>query len=256
MLAGTPSAILTSKYKVASPSNYMLDALQIGPDNKIYVANIRVNYLTSDHLYRINSPNLSGIACDFEYDAVLLSNQSDCLNGLPNFIDGIFEEKPQMDSIIPTCSFPIILDQNTRNKQYLWSTGDTTPTISVDSAGLYWVTIQLSSCATVTLTVKIIDNSLVAHSVLKSINVFSPNNDGINDEFGFKDVIGSDFKFEVFNRWGQPVFSTTDPNSQWDGTSKIGICPEGVYYWIAQYKREAICNNSIAMNKGFVKLVR
>ena len=118
------------------------------------------------------------------------------------------------------------------------------------------MSIQLSACVSITDTVRVVNNSLAGITTLKPINVFTPNNDGINDKFGFKDIIGSEFHFEVYDRWGELVFKTTDSNVQWDGTSNKGICSDGVYYWIAQFKREAACNNAIVINKGFITLVR
>ncbi|MCU0348817.1 MAG: gliding motility-associated C-terminal domain-containing protein [Saprospiraceae bacterium] len=53
-------------------------------------------------------------------------------------------------------------------------------------------------------------------------NVFSPNGDGINDEFrGFLgDCEISNFRLAVFDRWGNLVFSTDQPELGWDGDFK------------------------------------
>ena len=51
-------------------------------------------------------------------------------------------------------------------------------------------------------------------------NTFTPNGDGLNDTFGIAGEAVKDFKMEVFNRWGQLVFESTNPNLRWDG--KIG----------------------------------
>lgn len=68
-------------------------------------------------------------------------------------------------------------------------------------------------------------------------NTFTPNNDGLNDVIM---MVGSDidptrFKFEVFNRWGDIVFSSIDPETAWTGNTYNGAyyCPEGVYNWTA-----------------------
>jgi gliding motility-associated-like protein len=68
-------------------------------------------------------------------------------------------------------------------------------------------------------------------------NTFTPNNDGLNDVVM---MVGSDidenrFKLEVFNRWGDIVFSTTNPETAWTGNTYNGAyyCPEGVYNWNA-----------------------
>jgi gliding motility-associated-like protein len=67
-------------------------------------------------------------------------------------------------------------------------------------------------------------------------NVFTPNGDGTNDffvPFPYKFVESIDL--QIYNRWGQVVFETTDPDIKWDGTHKdAGIrVPDGVYYYIA-----------------------
>jgi gliding motility-associated-like protein len=68
-------------------------------------------------------------------------------------------------------------------------------------------------------------------------NTFTPNNDGLNDVIM---MVGSDidenrFRLEVFNRWGDVVFSTTNPETAWTGNTHNGAyyCPEGVYNWNA-----------------------
>lgn len=67
-------------------------------------------------------------------------------------------------------------------------------------------------------------------------NIFTPNQDGSNDEFipfPYKFIDSIDFK--VFNRWGGLVFETTDPDIAWDGTHQDTglICTDGVYYYTA-----------------------
>lgn len=50
--------------------------------------------------------------------------------------------------------------------------------------------------------------------------LITPNGDGTNDRFGlFTNCPVSDFTLIVYNRWGQPVFSTSDPGQRWDGTN-------------------------------------
>jgi gliding motility-associated-like protein len=65
-------------------------------------------------------------------------------------------------------------------------------------------------------------------------NVFSPNNDGVNDffrPFPYKFVESVDCK--IFNRWGGLVFETADADINWDGTSNDSgeVVSDGVYYY-------------------------
>lgn len=64
-------------------------------------------------------------------------------------------------------------------------------------------------------------------------NAFTPNGDGQNDiykPYPFCFIESVDFK--VFNRWGQVIFETTDPNLNWNGTNLNGSeVAEGTYFY-------------------------
>ena len=65
-------------------------------------------------------------------------------------------------------------------------------------------------------------------------NVFTPNQDGQNDffvPFPYKFVESIDL--QVYNRWGQIVFTTLDPDIVWDGVHMESkeICSDGVYFY-------------------------
>lgn len=68
-------------------------------------------------------------------------------------------------------------------------------------------------------------------------NTFTPNGDGRNDVFepfpGWRFVERVDM--QIFNRWGNLVFTTTDPAIQWKGTTNRGEkLSDGTYYYICK----------------------
>ena len=93
-----------------------------------------------------------------------------------------------------------------------------TYTFPMGNGGIYPVTLSVvdtNGCqSAVTREVEIFDffNVFIPNS-------FTPNNDGFNDIWA---VYGSDidpdrFEMTVYNRWGQLVFETTDPEQGWVG---------------------------------------
>jgi gliding motility-associated-like protein len=65
-------------------------------------------------------------------------------------------------------------------------------------------------------------------------NAFTPNGDEVNQTF--KPVFNAgftaeDFTLEIFNRYGELIFETRDPNMGWDGVYGDFIVPEGTYIW-------------------------
>ena len=85
-------------------------------------------------------------------------------------------------------------------------------------------------------------------------NAFSPNGDGINDEFTFN-VKGVEKieSFSVFNRWGQVVFHTTASSVTWKGDSNGKILPIGTYYWSLEGSDRF---NGKVMKTGSVTIVK
>lgn len=65
-------------------------------------------------------------------------------------------------------------------------------------------------------------------------NVFSPNGDGSNDFFvPFPYQYVDSIHIQIFNRWGNLLFQTDDPDIMWDGTAEQSgeSVPEGIYYY-------------------------
>jgi gliding motility-associated-like protein/uncharacterized repeat protein (TIGR01451 family) len=71
-------------------------------------------------------------------------------------------------------------------------------------------------------------------------NEFSPNGDGFNDNFVISCIESfPDNSFKVFNKYGSLVYSTSNYQNQWDGTSNVStiidqgeILPAATYYYI------------------------
>jgi len=90
-------------------------------------------------------------------------------------------------------------------------------------------------------------------------NVFSPGSDGINDlfiPFPYKFVESVDIT--IYNRWGVQVFSSQDPDINWDGTeARSGKpLPSGVYYYVCQVNEIRLTGIETRELKGNVHLIR
>ncbi len=85
------------------------------------------------------------------------------------------------------------------------------------------------------------------------VNIFTPNEDGINDFFQPLDNLNHINKVVIFNRWGNVVRELSYP-FVWNGDSSDGRrLAEGVYYYILE-KKEG-CNNQI-LKQSMIHLIR
>ena len=86
-------------------------------------------------------------------------------------------------------------------------------------------------------------------------NAFSPGTtEDRNDEFGLVTPLTiHDYKLSVYNRWGQVVFKTDNPNTKWDGRIGGELCPVGQYIYFSSFKSP---ENEIMTYKGSVLLIR
>lgn len=73
-------------------------------------------------------------------------------------------------------------------------------------------------------------------------NTFSPNGDGTNDQWVIRGIEKyPDCDVRIFDRWGQEIFQSTGYSSSkaWDGTTKTGKVPSGVYFYKVQLRDDA-----------------
>jgi len=143
---------------------------------------------------------------------------------------------------------------------YLWSTGSVDTSIFVSQAGNYVVTVTSGLCTLVD-AIEIITNRTTCFDgidcAIIAPNVFTPNNDGFNDEF----YVTSNCEFEgylltVYNRWGLKVFESNTPNLGWDGAAEGLQMPNGVYYWIIEYQHDVVVDVDRTEQAGSVSLMR
>ncbi|MCB0400920.1 MAG: gliding motility-associated C-terminal domain-containing protein [Flavobacteriales bacterium] len=86
-------------------------------------------------------------------------------------------------------------------------------------------------------------------------NVFTPNGDGFNDHFYFPNEGINELNCQIFNRWGTKVYEWDNINGFWDGKTAAGNdCPDGVYYYIVNYKR--IASMDTEQHTGYITLIR
>jgi gliding motility-associated-like protein len=120
------------------------------------------------------------------------------------------------------------------NLTYEWQDlGDTRPTIEVSNEGIYKVKISNQFGCSLIRTVTVAGP---CSARIYAPDVFTPNGDNMNDVFKIILVGGSIVRLDIFNRWGNIIYSEENTNPQWNGEFKGSICLNGAYAYILSYK--------------------
>ncbi|MEP7236859.1 MAG: gliding motility-associated C-terminal domain-containing protein [Ferruginibacter sp.] len=145
---------------------------------------------------------------------------------------------------------PVILTTgNSGYDSYLWSTGETTPTILVNQTGTYYVTVTQSSCDA-SDSVKVLPGDCDVYIP----SAFTPNDDNINETFGVVDNVAVlYFNMQIYSKWGQLIFSSSEITQKWDGTFKGKKMPNGAYLWMLTYVNR---KGKKIYDQGTVMLIR
>lgn len=157
-----------------------------------------------------------------------------------------FQANPQPTNISnPTINFTDF--SSTFVNQWIWNFGINLPGFPTTStvqnpvvkypdlnSGTYPVTLIVTSpqgCSD-TVTKDVVIDGLYTLYLPSS---FTPNGDGLNDEFGpsGEKISPNDYRFMIFNKWGELIFSTTDLSKKWDGKMNGAgeLLPEDTYVW-------------------------
>ncbi|MEW6467881.1 MAG: gliding motility-associated C-terminal domain-containing protein [Bacteroidota bacterium] len=125
------------------------------------------------------------------------------------------------------------------------------PVASPTTTTTYYLTVTnslgCSSTDTVTVFVDVTCGEVFV------ANVFSPNNDGANDVLYVQNNCIKFLTFVIYDRWGEKVFETDDPNQGWDGTFKGEKLNPGAFVY---YVRARLVNEQEIIQKGNVLLIK
>ncbi|HMS53362.1 MAG TPA: gliding motility-associated C-terminal domain-containing protein, partial [Chitinophagales bacterium] len=83
-------------------------------------------------------------------------------------------------------------------------------------------------------------------------NIFTPNDDGLNDILYVRGSSIEALTFAIFDRMGEKVFETSDQTTGWDGTWRNKKL-NGVYVWVAQV---TLLGGKPEIYKGTITVVR
>ena len=142
---------------------------------------------------------------------------------------------------IDTCSNTVTFtNQSVNGVSFQWyfmdgdSSIDSSPAHTYSLAGTYEVLLIATNSAgcsdSLSRSIELLNDTF---GNIFIPNCFTPNNDGLNETFKIQTINNCiDYKLEVYNRWGQLIYSTSDLTKEWDGRFNSRDVPEGVYYYL------------------------
>ncbi|MBK7241927.1 MAG: gliding motility-associated C-terminal domain-containing protein [Flavobacteriales bacterium] len=199
------------------------------------------------------------------YDATLTITTADGCEGTITLVDAVdvlpvpvavFVSSPGVTTIDqPTFQF---IDQSTDATIWNWSFGDPddslstdrSPTFAYNEVGCYTVELEVANdlgCTSRTSAEVCVEDEFL----LFAPNAFTPNNDQINDGFEVITSVADPgfFQLQLFDRWGQVIFTATQKDQEWTGEG----APIGIYAW--QLKIQDT-HGGLQERQGHVTLVR
>jgi len=127
-----------------------------------------------------------------------------------------------------------------------------TAAITTSAVGQYPITVTGATSLNYTITQ--VPGVLTINPVPQNIiipNAFTPNGDGINDTWYIKNLNSYlNCTVQIYNRYGENVYSSIGYGIPWDGTYKGAALPTGTYYYIINL------NNDSKVLSGFVVIIR
>ncbi|WP_205728587.1 T9SS type B sorting domain-containing protein, partial [Flavobacterium sp. J27] len=176
----TASTISNTVLPVYSGSNPLATALQLGPDNKIYIGQLAANKLGI-----INDPNTLNIGCNLQMNAVDLGGRY-CFRGLPPFVSSFFftpNIQFENNCVGENIQFQFNTSQPVLSANWDFGDGFTSTAISPShvytSIGNYTVSVQVTTVqGTGNNTREIIISAVPIATEPNNILICDTNNDG------------------------------------------------------------------------------
>lgn len=134
---------------------------------------------------------------------------------------------------------------------YKWQDSTTVPIYNVTDPGIYAL-VANNACgrSTDSVTAQVTD----CQCRLFLPTAFSPNGDGINDYFRphYRCLLAA-FKLSIYDRWGERLFFSSDPQVAWTGRKQGIPVNTGTYVWILEYRSAE--TDALVQQNGTVTVV-
>lgn len=137
-------------------------------------------------------------------------------------------------------------------RNYLWSTGVSADSALIVRPGIYWLQVTTNEGCSARADFEVFDKNCPQNIYFPT--AFSPNHDGTNDVYRPKAfAIIKEYRLDIYNRFGERVFFTTDISKGWDGSVKGKMQGTGTYIWQCHYQLK---DQEPVFKKGTMVLVR
>jgi gliding motility-associated-like protein len=213
-------------------SRSKMGSLQLGPDQKIYIA-----YDNSANLGVINAPDVYGAGCNITSGPALAGSYGSHY-GLPTFVSSFLDPIPEIITKIEDCKVTFSLKHQQGGIQCHWDFGDVFS--SSDTSNIFYVAYQYPRWGTYQVTAEVITSEGCSVTYKTTVTVdcpenlfiptlITPNGDDKNDSFEILNLyLYPDNTLSIYNRWGEQVYQKTGYDNTWTGAD----CSDGVYYYL------------------------
>ncbi len=213
------------------------------------------HFYGSTDLVRLEKDSVHAVAIDFIPRSYTLLRGNERENEVERVIDeSVLTGSAPLNILFRANASPlttIFSWEIQRSEQILSSRTDTETRFQFDQTGKYTVKLHIANdygCEC--------DTSFqvdAKESMLAVPNVFTPNGDGIHDEFRVAYRSIRTFSMVIFDRWQHQVYSSSDPARGWNGTINGRPAAESAYTYII----EAVGTDGTKYKKkGTVNLLR
>ena len=136
---------------------------------------------------------------------------------------------------------------------YSWSTGSVFKTITSADPGSYKLNVTDNNGCSGTDTINITRRQDCPATIF-FFNAFTPNSDTKNEIFKpYVNGYIEEYNFNIYDRFGELIFSTNNYLSGWDGRKQGRVMPSGNYVYTCYYK---FAGKKASVKKGNVLLIR
>ena len=183
--------------------------------------------------YSVNEAGVHAVEITNEYGCTSLFSYTILVTSSPQItLDSLYQFCKGTAGVLST-------GLNSTNMNVIWNTNDTTPLINVTETGEYSVYASNLCGSDETSTFVSFDE---CSCDIWAPTAFTPDNDGVNDVF--VPIIRCDavsYQLNIFNRWGEVVFYSTNQGEIWTGCVHNGdyFSRDGVYAWEVSYSSQS-----------------